>query len=274
MLIRLVLRIPILKFLSGEIAVFLKRCGLLPKAYHNLANRWQGSRCFRNTKLQWSPNGYWELNSMPNQGELMQFYNTTFQPSEYWDFKEKTISADLRDFDHTKLLKETYLDDIKGLRFLNFGSGRGGISFILHLMGAYVTNIEPSVMEDFGWEHYFDLSEVHGTFDVIYSSHSLEHVTSVEATMAKFDSLMTTGSYLFIEVPNCRQSNCTRPENGGQDGKIYSPHTIYFTLDFFRSLPYTKLLLATYTGGIREETIPTMANHEDGAVIRYIGRKT
>ena len=273
MLIRLILKSPMLKFLSGEIAVFLKRYGFLPKTYHNLANRWHGSRCFRNAKLQWSPNGYWELNPMPNQGELMQFYSNTFQASEYWDFKEKIISANLRDFDHMKLLKETYLDDIKDMRFLNFGSGAGGISFILHLMGAKVTNVEPSVMTDFGWKHYYDLSEVNGTFDIIYSSHSLEHVTSVEATMAKFDSLMHIGSYLFIEVPNCRQSNCARPENGGQDGKIYSPHTIYFTLDFFKSLPYQKLILATYNGGISEETIPTVANHEDGNVIRYIGKK-
>ena len=273
MLIKLVLQIPILKSLSGEIAVFLKRCGLLPKTYHNLADRWHGSRCFRNAKLQWSPNSYWELNPMPNQSELMKFYNNTFQPSEYWDFKEKTISADLRDFDHTKLLKETYPDDIKGMRFLNFGSGAGGISFILHLMGADVTNVEPSIMEDFGWKHSYDLSEVHGTFDIIYSSHSLEHVTSVKATMANFDSLMNKGSYLFIEVPNCRQSNRTRSENGGQDGKIYSPHTIYFTLDFFRSLPYEHILLSTFNGGISEETIPTIADHEDGNVIRYIGRK-
>ena len=91
--------------------------------------------------------------------------------------------------------------------------------------------------------------------------------------MAKFDSLMNVGSYLFIEVPNCRQSNCDRPENGGQDGKIYSPHTIYFTLDFFRLLPYQKLALATYNGGISEENIPTVANHEDGNVIRYVGKK-
>ena len=273
MLYKLILKHWILRYLAGETAVLLNRFGLLPNFYQNLASRWQGSRCFRKGKLNWSSNGYWELDPMPDETELMELYRTTFQPMESWSFKEKSIAADLRDFDHVNLLKQTYPHELKGIRFLNFGAGLGGASYILKLLGARVTNIEPFHLPSFDWEHYPNLSFAEGKFDVIYSSHSLEHVTDVQTTMTRFDQLLKKGSYLFIEVPNCRQSNCTDPQNGGQDGMVRTPHTIYFTMDFFKTLPYQEILLSTFEGGIGEQDIPSVTSHEDGNVIRYIGRK-
>ena len=48
---------------------------------------------------------------------------------------------------------------------------------------------------------------INGTFDLIYSSHSLEHVDDIFSTIEKFQSISHENTIFFFEVPNCFNKN-------------------------------------------------------------------
>ena len=81
-----------------------------------------------------------------------------------------------------------------------------------------------------------------------------------------YDSLADDG-VIFIEVPNSRL-----PENGGNNGRIVVPHTYYFTMGFFETLPFEVMHLETYKE--LGNGFHGIAEDDCGEVIRFIGRKT
>lgn len=260
----------ILKVIASNLLVFLSKTSLLPKRLRLLSEHIKNSEIFRQSKLSWSNSGYWFLDPMPNENQLQEYYSNT-----YWEAfhgGKHHIMADTRALDHFSLLDNFGFDGTdKKKRILNFGSGEGGISYLFSVLGLEVVNVEPSEMIDFKWSKVNHISEAKGKFDLIYSSHSLEHVADLEETMDYFSSFLEIGGFLFIEVPNCRQSNTKNLLNGGENGEIVIPHTYYFTKDFFENLEFTKVHLSTYTH--QKSRFALEANDLDGDFLRYVGKK-
>lgn len=246
-------------------AFALYRVGLLPRRYRVIAAK---HMMFKGSRPIWDEHGYWRLDPMPTTATLDAYYQST-----YWAQRGgRGILLWPRDLDHFLLIRPHL--PAGNLRVLNFGAGHGGISHLLHMIGADVTNVEPgglrSALDGDRWKTVDTIDQAAGPFDLVYGSHSLEHVQDVDSFMGKLRARLAPRALVFFEVPNCRQSNCADPMNGGQTGKIVPPHTYYFTLDFFRGLAFKPIILSTYGHGEFPDSRYIAAANEDGPVIRYL----
>ncbi len=200
-----------------------------------------GKIFYHNRSIKKSKNNYYYLDPMPSSEELREYYENV-----YWDWviQDGEINEICpRDLDHYKLLKKEVPElFVSGKKILNFGAGLGGISHLFWKDGFSVTNIEPSGINVSYNERWITLNEINeikqdSEFDLIYGSHSLEHITNIDSFYLKIKTLLKPKGLLFWEVPNC-----SNPLNGGSNGRIYAPHTYYFTKDFFNSINNFKLI--------------------------------
>lgn len=154
---------------------------------------------------------------------------------------------------------------------MNFGAGHGGISYLFSAKGYKVVNVEPSnIAPSLDWVKYNKLSDVkESRFDLIYSSHSLEHVIDVDIIINTFLNKLKKGGIVYIEVPNCHLE-C---DPAYKEGKIEPPHTYYFTRDFFNSLPFELVLNKSYHEQGGDDLTAKEATNDSGTIIRYIGKK-
>ena len=140
---------------------------------------------------------------------------------------------------HYSLLND-YVPQVlaSGKVFLNFGAGHGGMSNLCWLAGMEVINVEPSSLPDFyktRWKTFSDIADIadiedieDSSVDLIYSSHSLEHVQDIAKIQKEFQRVIKQDGLLFFEVPNA--DNVTI---GPKNSKVDIPHTYYFQKDFF-----------------------------------------
>ena len=231
-------------------------------------------KVFSNRILKYSEDGYFFLDPMPSI-EALDYYYSSF----YWDPAKKAkkiYGANTRDFLHYNLLKEYIPQElVKGKVFLNFGAGHGGISHLCWLCGMQVVNVEPSLLPKFyddRWHTYADISEVEdGSIDLIYGSHSLEHVQDIEKSKREFKRVLKPNGLLFWEVPNAENDHV-----GAQHGRVDVPHTYYFKSDFFNNWFSEVLLCDGYDQKGWKETniIGNWKKYKDrkGSVIRALGR--
>jgi predicted SAM-dependent methyltransferase len=64
------------------------------------------------------------------------------------------------------------------------------------------------------------------TYDFVYSSHCLEHLTNIEESLTNWVRILKTGGYLFIVVPDWRLY-----EHRTWPGKFNGDHKFTFSLD-------------------------------------------
>lgn len=187
----------------------------------------EGRKIFLNRNLIYNTKGYWHVNPMPSENDLNNYYEKTYRSSFGLDF-----GVTKRDIRHYQILKnvDPGFDD-KRKKILNFGAGNGGISIILHLLGHDVTNVEPSGMIKFfltRWVTVKSLSEIKNIkYDLIYGSHSLEHVQDIDKTNKLLDKISKKTTIFFWEVPNANH-----PNSGSRLNIIDVPHTYYFDMSF------------------------------------------
>jgi 2-polyprenyl-3-methyl-5-hydroxy-6-metoxy-1,4-benzoquinol methylase len=258
-----------------RIALLLYEIGFLPSKYKAIVISAKASekakKIFDGRKLKKHDCGYWTVEPMPTDYELEEYYRNT-----YWSAREggKSSLVILRDIDHLLFLKihaqKLFLKT--SINLLNFGAGHGGFSHLMHAMGHNVYNVEPSGIETTypdRWEYFSTMNEINRIdvkFDLIYSSHSLEHVIDVDLFMENVSDLISDSGYLFFEVPNCNQ---TKGFNGGSNGIIRAPHTYYFSLKYFETLCPTTLINKSF---FQTDHPNTLATNEDGDVIRFLGQ--
>lgn len=242
----------------------LFRAGLLPLSILPVRYRsyFVGQKIFAKRSLVQESSDVFTVSPMPSERELQEYYS-----SVYWSWRGPKNLVTNRDVEQFNLIN-SYTDLAEGA-MLNFGAGPGGVSYLFWAGGIDIVNIEPSGIESPIQERWHTLSSKEsfsGTVDVLVSSHSLEHVTDLDATIEwMLDSLADDG-LIFIEVPNSGI-----PENGGINGCIIVPHTYYFTLGFFETLPFELMHLETYKelgNGFHQ-----IAKDGSGEVIRFVGRK-
>ena len=79
-----------------------------------------------------------------------------------------------------------------------------------------------------GYKNFNDLNDIKEKFDLIISTHSLEHMTDF-SIIEFFKKISNSKCFLFFEVPNC-------PINVYDKRPYDSPHTIFFTKRSFYEL--------------------------------------
>jgi len=145
----------------------------------------------------------------------------------------------------------------------------------MHAMGHNVYNVEPSGIQityPDRWASYSTMNEINRIdvkFDMIYSSHSLEHVNDIDLFMKQISNFLSEKGFLFVEVPNCNQTNRQYQANGGSDGIIRAPHTYYFSLKYFETLCPVTLINNSF---FQADHPHSLATNEDGDVIRFLGQ--
>lgn len=108
--------------------------------------------------------------------------------------------------------------DLQGARVLEIGSGAGGFSVALALLGARVCGIEPEqagieaarararkypqIQVDFHPGCAEGLPFRDGTFDLVVSNMVLEHVRDLKATVGEIYRVLRTGGKTYHEIPN------------------------------------------------------------------------
>jgi|TARA_B110000114_G_C15048069_1_gene380025 SAM-dependent methyltransferase len=227
-------------------------------------------RIFSKRSVEKSNDGYFYLNPMPTEDELTEYYQ-----SLYWNTRTgKYYGASTRDLMHFNMLKTYIPSEItNGKVFLNFGAGHGGVSNLLWLAGMDIINIEPSGIPKFyeqRWNTYKMISSVQdSSVDIIYGSHSLEHVQNIDKLKSEVKRVLKPNASLFWEVPNADHPTC-----GAQTGNIDIPHTYYFSKDFFDNWFSKTLLNKSYEQCERFGVIERWFDFEKnpGPVIRALGK--
>ncbi|BFM39391.1 methyltransferase domain-containing protein [Synechocystis sp. LKSZ1] len=123
-------------------------------------------------------------------------------------------------------------------------------------------------VEDGYWKLTPTPTDAEGQYDLIYGSHSLEHVTNVTEFFNHVERLLSPSGVIYFEVPNCHADNPQSYPNG----KIHIPHTYYFTRNFFDTLPYNTTLNSTYLVDKYKSKF-TSLHGESGHVMRFSGHK-
>jgi len=156
----------------------------------SIAGHSTARKVFAKCSLSYSEDGYYFLEPMPTVDDLNAYYS-----SLYWDSRAgKSYGVNTRDIVHFEILKE-FLSDIlvEGKVFMNFGAGHGGISNLLWLEGMDIVNVEPSLLPQFymeRWTTVEDISKLESnSVDLIYGSHSLEHVQDIDEFKAEIKSI-------------------------------------------------------------------------------------
>jgi len=121
--------------------------------------------------------------------------------------------------------------DFKNKKVLNFGGGEGGFSFLSSALGARVTEIEYKGSDknyyDGSISHFEDLSNVQDKkFDLIYASHSLEHITDISSILKMLKKISHDNTFYYFEVPNGKLDL--------EDSNYL--HTYFFLKEFFEKI--------------------------------------
>lgn len=72
---------------------------------------------------------------------------------------------------------------------------------------------------------YHSLDEIEGSIDVIFSSHTLEHIPELEAILASFTRHLSADGHLLLHLPSV---TCERWRAGNHLHKVYNPHVWTF----------------------------------------------
>jgi SAM-dependent methyltransferase len=227
-------------------------------------------RLFGGRRLVWNSQGFWAINPMPSDQDLEDYYSKS-----YWASRLDSQSwLRRRDVDHFLMLERFIrcLGESPRKVAMNFGSGHGGCSFLFQAAGYEVWNVDPAENELPIFRHSLTVSHVPKDLDLVYASHSLEHVTDPVAMMNDIVGHLRIGGLFFAEVPNARRSDeLLFRESGPVEPPIHPPHTVYYTTDFFRGLGLKTLILDTYSYSPGPFAVGTES--DDAEVIRYLGQK-
>lgn len=166
--------------------------------------------------------GYSRLVELPSSDALEAYYT-----DEYWgSYRPKEgRSVNSRDLVHFDIIRSHLTGT--GV-FLNFGAGHGGISHLVDAQNGWeVFEVEPSSEGTVGQITTFKtLKKLPNlNFDVIYSSHSLEHVSDLKETLSGLLAISSQNTIFFFEVPD--------GELDAKAGRPVAPHTYYFKEQFF-----------------------------------------
>lgn len=177
-----------------------------------------------------------------NSKELEDYYQ-----QQYWEFRDEFEGSHIVNFKNELHLKfnnnqlslhqerinfiDKYLGDYTSV--LDFGAGDCSASFLFKKNGKVVTALDYSektkeICKKIGVGFESDLTKLNQT-DLIYSSHSLEHVENLVSTLNAFVEEPISAKYLFFETPNIQTTFIFK-------NLIHTPHTYMFNEKAFRQI--------------------------------------
>jgi len=139
-----------------------------------------------------------------------------------------------KDIIHISFLKKNF--DFKNKKILNFGSGKSGFSYLCKLLDAKVFEVDKKNKKETNFDKDIsftkDIEELKGSkFDLIYASHSLEHVPNIKEILISFEMLSKENTYFFFEVPDGEIDLSSRKKMG----RIF-PHIFFYRKEFFKKI--------------------------------------
>ncbi len=131
---------------------------------------------------------------LPNEETLNKWINTGFQDSP------KDAS------EHISILKILF-KDLTDIRILDFGANWGYSSFQFKRLGMDVTSFEISKLRaaygrKLGIEIVTNEMELNKEVDIFYSSHVIEHLSSIESMIELSKSILRKGGFFVAFCPN------------------------------------------------------------------------
>tara|TARA_B100000963_G_C22531514_1_gene627818 strand:+ start:203 stop:1165 length:963 start_codon:yes stop_codon:yes gene_type:complete len=169
---------------------------------------------------------------MPSRSKLDFFYENIYRDVGRPQYKnlellEESLKSQ-KNYDYIEYLTES-LNFNKIQNIFDFGSGSGDIGFLLSkkfnhlkLHTIETDNFSQEILKKRNYKIYKDFSEIQTKFDLIISTHTLEHLTNLDI-IENFKKILKKNHYMFFEVPNnlFRINFLKRPYD--------SPHLIFFS---------------------------------------------
>ncbi len=179
---------------------------------------------------------------MPSDEKLNYFYEKVYRSngrppylvSENYEDQKKHY---LEDKNLSYLIYLTTLVDIKKIENIyDFGGGDGDLGYALKKkfpgLKLFCTEHDSHcerILKERGYNNLKDFDKINRKFDLIISTHSLEHITNVSKIFNKFKNLLNDEGFIFFEVPNCTKEYWS--------GRPYdSPHLSFYTKKSFDKL--------------------------------------
>ena len=140
-----------------------------------------------------------------------------------------------KNYDYIEYLTQS-LNFNKIQNIFDFGSGSGDIGFLLSqkfnhlkLHTIETDNFSQEILKKRNYKIYRDFSEIQNKFDLIISTHALEHLTNLDIII-NFKKILKKNHYMFFEVPNnlFKVNFLKRPYD--------SPHLIFFSKKSFEMI--------------------------------------
>ncbi len=175
------------------------------------------------------------VSPMPSTEKLDYFYEKVYRSnarppflvSENFEDQKKYYLED-KNLSYISYLT-TLIDAKKIKNFYDFGGGNGDIGYALKKkfpkMNLFCTEGDKyceKILNERGYKNIKNLNDIDKKFDLITTTHSLEHLSDINSILIKFKEILNKDGHIFFEVPNCTKEYF--------DGRIYdSPHLLFFT---------------------------------------------
>ena len=182
------------------------------------------------------------VNPMPNEEKLNEFYEKVYRSEgrppylispNYEDQKKHY----LEDKNLSYILYLTTLVNMRNIKTLyDFGGGDGDLGYALKKkfpqIELHCTENDSyceKILNERGYKNFKDFNKINKKFDLIITTHSLEHLSSINSIFKKFKELLNPDGLIFFEVPNCSKEYWAgRPYDG--------PHLLFYTKKSFEKL--------------------------------------
>jgi len=174
------------------------------------------------------------VSPMPTNEKLNYFYKHVYRAPgrpPYWTTGnyEDLKKHYLEDKNLNYLLYLSTLVDFSKIKNLyDFGGGYGDLGYLLkkkfpHLELFCTENDEncKNILNKRSYKNFEKLEDINTKFDMIITTHSLEHLTDT-SIFFKFNNILKPNGLVFFEIPNCPKEYF--------NGRPYdSPHLLFYT---------------------------------------------
>ncbi len=172
-------------------------------------------------------------NPMPNKKDLDFFYENIYRlpyRPPYWftEYQADSENKYLDDRNLNYLLYLSTLIDLKNItNIYDFGAGIGDLGYAIKKkfpqVNLFCTEYDKQCLNILNKRGYInkEIELLDKKFDLIITTHSLEHLTNIEI-FNRFNEILKPNGFIFFEIPYCPEQYFSgRPYDG--------PHLLFYT---------------------------------------------
>lgn len=174
-------------------------------------------------------NLYYHRSPMPNKYFFDKYYKEALTNFKIRGVPQNIQSREINQLDYILNSKKNF--NFENKKILNFGAGHGGFSILTSFLGAHITEIDSTDHGTRRLNHninrFSDFSNIQDKkFDLIYASHTLEHVTDISSVLQMFKKASHDNTFYLFEVPNGKLDL--------KNDNVF--HTYFFCKEFFEKI--------------------------------------